>query len=40
MNSKQNCLLIDYSRADGGEEIAFIIHDKSLNLKPGDFIAK
>ena len=40
IRSKRNSLLIDYSWADGGEEIAFIFQDKSLKLNPGDFLVK
>ncbi|MBR3417589.1 MAG: hypothetical protein IKG82_02735, partial [Oscillospiraceae bacterium] len=40
IRSNRNSLLIDYSWADGGEEIAFIFQDKSLKLNPGDFIVK
>lgn len=40
IGTMRNSLLIDYAWVDGGEEIAFIFQDKSLNLKPGDFIVK
>lgn len=40
IRSNRNSLLIDYSWANGGEEIAFIFQDKKLTLKQGDLIVK